>query len=275
MKDRRFTVYIPKTKEASLIFDEFVGWCTTKNRGDMFNTYVNGKKYLRPNGDKSNLYIIIDNRFFNGNLKSDYLFQIHFESSQIKDRIQSENSYKSFKDLIDNNENLSNFFYKEITNIAKSNNSYKKTNNVYIEFLIKFGWTEALFELIEDYTPIIRFVNKDITKLPDISRFKNLTTLIIKDAKLTDLHHSIGDVDNLQELLLPNNKITSIPKEIGKLKNLLFINLMGNKITNIPDEIRFLDKTNGGNLHRIAINPKEIGEINFKKLKELLPSVIF
>lgn len=276
VRDRKFTVYIPKCEEASLIFGEFVGWCTAKKRGDMFEHYRSSDKYKKPNGEKSDIYIVIDNRFFTGALKTHYLYQIHFESNQVKDRIQSNESHKFFENVMLQSEGVSNFFHEVLTDMAKMNNMKRgvslNTNNVYIDYLIKFGWTEALFDIIEDYTPIIRFVNRDVPKLPDISKFKNLTTLIIKGAKLHELHPSIGNLHELQELLIPNNKITALPKEIGKLKNLVIMNIIGNKIDMIPDEIKYLDKTNGGSLHRIAFKREEIGEANYQKLKQLLPS---
>ena len=50
---------------------------------------------------------------------------------------------------------------------------------------------------------------------------------------------------------------------------------MGNPILAIPNDIKYLDKTNGGSLERIAVVEKEIGEKNYKLLKELLPTVVF
>ena len=105
-----------------------------------------------------------------------------------------------------------------------------------------------------------------------MSKFKNLNTLIICNSGLREIHPSIGELTSLEELLLPNNSLTELPSEIGKLKNLIFININGNKITKIPDEIKYLDKTNGGNLYRISFNRDEIGEANYNKLKELLPT---
>lgn len=109
--------------------------------------------------------------------------------------------------------------------------------------------------------------------MPNISKFKDLHTLIIAKGKLHELHPSVGDLTNLKELLLPDNKLTSLPKEIGNLKNLLMLNILGNKIQSIPDEIKYLDETRGGSLYRIACNRQEIGEANYQKLKQLLPSV--
>lgn len=269
VRDRKFTVYIPKTLKASVIFDKFVGWCTARKGNTMFDHYRNNSSYLRPNKEKSDIYIVIDNRFFNGGTKTSYLHQIHFESNQLRDRIQSSNN-NFYDEVISKSDGVSNFFHEELTRLAKMENN---TNNVYIDFLIKFGWTEALFDIIEDFTPIIRFTDKDVPKLPDVSKFRNLNTLIIKSGKLSFIHPSIGDLGELQELLIPNNKVTELPKEIGKLSKLVMINILGNKIKTIPDEIKYLDKTNGGSLHRIAFDVDEIGKANYRKLKKLLPSV--
>tara|TARA_R100001015_G_C4634558_1_gene201287 strand:+ start:5916 stop:7361 length:1446 start_codon:yes stop_codon:yes gene_type:complete len=277
VRDRRFTLFIPKCKEASLIFGEFTGWCTAKNSGGMFNHYRSKPEYRKPDGGESNIYIIVDNRFFSGELKTNYLYQIHFESSQIKDRLQSKDSGNFYKDVIVNSDGISNFFHHELISMAKDV-KYKKTftnhhDNCYVKHLIKFGWTEALFDIIEAYTPIIRFSDRDIVRLPDMSKFEKLNTLIIKGCKLNKIDPSIGKLKSLQELLLPHNDIHELPKEIGNLKNLLFINIIGNKVEVIPEEIKYLDKSNGGSLHRIAFNISEIGNENYLKLKKLLPSV--
>tara|TARA_Y100000385_G_scaffold279813_1_gene329953 strand:- start:51 stop:1493 length:1443 start_codon:yes stop_codon:yes gene_type:complete len=276
VRDRRFTLFIPKCKEASLIFGEFTGWCTAKNGGSMFEHYSGKLQYRKPNGNKSDLYIIIDNRFFSGELKTNYLYQIHFESSQVKNRLQKGNSSDFYNDVIVNSEGISNFLYNELIEMAKGYKDKKTFNNHqdnnYIKYLINFGWTEALFEIIESYTPIIRFNDRNIVRLPDMSRFKNLNTLIIKNCKLTKLDSSIGKLDSLQELLLPNNNISELPKEVGNLKKLLFINIIGNQIKIIPDEIKYLDKSNGGSLHRIAFDADKLSRDNYLKLKKLLPS---
>ena len=276
VRDRKFTLFIPKYKEASFIFGEFTGWCTAKNSGGMFEHYRAKPEYRKPNGDKSDIYIIIDNRFFSGELKTNYLYQIHFESSQVKNRLQKGNSSNFYNDVIVNSEGISNFFYNELIEMAKGYKDKKTFNNHkdnnYIKYLINFGWTEALFEIIESYTPIIRFNDRDIVRLPDMSRFSNLNTLIIKNCKLVNIDPSIGKLESLQELLLPNNNISELPKEVGNLKNLLFINIIGNRIKTIPDEIKYLDKSNGGSLHRIAFDADKISSDNYLKLKKLLPS---
>jgi Leucine-rich repeat (LRR) protein len=91
---------------------------------------------------------------------------------------------------------------------------------------------------------------------------------------MVELHESVGNLINLEMLVLTNNRIKALPKEIGLLKKLEFINLSGNPMQDFPDTIAYLDKSNGGSLLRIAMNIEEIGEKNYKKLKELLPTTV-
>jgi Leucine-rich repeat (LRR) protein len=75
-------------------------------------------------------------------------------------------------------------------------------------------------------------------------------------------------------MVVRDNKLTTIPREIGNLKNLIFLNILGNRIIDIPDTIKYLDKSNGGKLHRVAVSIKDIGDENYNKLKRLLPNTI-
>jgi Leucine-rich repeat (LRR) protein len=268
VQDRKFTLYIPKTVDASVIFHKFANWCTAKPGNGMFASY---RAKTRPNGSKSDLYIIINNKFFDGTSKE--IYQIHFESNQIKDRHNSQN-VSIFENVLNESEGLSNFFKDELTVMAKDCKS-GLDDNKYLDFLVKFGFCESLFELIDDNTPTIRLHCREIPKLPNISRFKTLDQLIITGAKMVELHPSIGDLENLEMMVFTDNRIKNIPKEIGKLKKLTFINFNGNPIQNIPDEIKYLDKSNGGSLFRIAVKENEIGVENYKKLKELLPTTKF
>jgi hypothetical protein len=266
VKDRKFTLYIPKTTEASVVFATFANWCTARVGNGMFKSYTNGHK--KPNGKDSDIYIIINNKFFAGETKE--LYQIHFETNQLKDYKNGQN-VSIFESVLSESEGLTNFFYEELMEMARG---FKKgiENNKYLDYLIQFGFAESLFELIDDQTPTIRFMTREIPRLPDISKFKSLDQLIITGAKLVELHPSIGKLTSLELLVLTDNRIKSLPKEIGSLKNLTFLNLIGNPINEIPDEISYLDKSNGGSLHRVGARVEDIGEANFKRLKELLPT---
>ncbi len=268
VKDRKYTLYIPKTTAASVVFGSFANWCTAREGNGMFNSYTTGHK--KPNGKDSDIYIIINNKFFTK--ESEELYQIHFETKQLKDRKNGDN-VSIFENVLSESESLTNFFYEELIKMAKE---YKKgiDTNKYLDYLIQFGFAESLFELLEEDTPIIKFMGREIPKLPDVSRFKMADQFVIVSAKLVELHPSIGKLENLELLSLAKNRLKSLPKEIGQLKNLTFLNITENPIQDIPSEIAYLDKSRGGSLYRIAVDEKDIGAKNYQRLKELLPSTI-
>lgn len=269
VKDRKFTLYIPKTTAASVVFANFANWCTAREGNGMFNSYTQNN--LKPNGKHSDIYIIIDNKFFTGESKD--IYQIHFETNQLKDYKNGQN-VSIFENVLNESEGLSNFFYEELMVMAKD---FKRgvENNQYLDYLIQFGFAESLFELMDENVPSIKFMTREIPRLPDISRFKNVDQIIITNAKMMELHPSIGMLSNLEMLVLSGNKIKSLPKEIGMLSKLEFLNLDGNPIKDIPNEIKYLDSSNGGSLHRIGVKETDIGRDNYLKLKELLPTTNF
>ncbi len=268
VKDRKFTLFIPKSTEANVVFENFANWCTARKGNGMFNSYTTGHK--KPNGKNSDIYIIINNSFFEG--KSKEIYQIHFETNQLKDSSNGQN-VSIFESVLAQSEGLSNYFYEELMSMAKSH-SKGLENNRYLDYLIQFGFAESLFELMDENTPTIRFMTREIPKMPDISKFKSLDQLIITNAKMVELHPSIGKLTNLEMLVLTENRIKELPKEIGALKNLQFLNIIGNPIKEIPSDITYLDKSNGGSLHRIGVRQEDIGEENYRRLKELLPTTL-
>lgn len=267
VRDRKFTLYIPKTTDASVVFDNFANWCTAKKENGMFKHYTGTNK--TPEGKDSKLFIIINNDFFKG--ESDEIYQIHFETSQIKDRKNAQD-VSIFENVINKSESLSNYFYEYLINLAKKCKT-GLDNNKYLDALVKFGFCESLFELLDTETPIIRFMTKEVPKVPNLERFKNLDMFIITDAKMVELHPSIGNLTQLEMLILTNNRLKTLPREIGKLKNLAILNIKGNPLTDIPFELSYLDKSKGGSLLNLIVDKKEIGEENYNKLKEWLPSI--
>lgn len=271
VKDRKFTVFVPLTTEANVIFDKFASWCTARSGNGMFKSYTENHK--KPNGEKSNIYIVIDHKFFdpNNELENNFLYQIHFETNQVRNRNQSGGG-DFYENVITKSEGVANYFNSELTEMAKE--KFTLDNNKYLDYLVKFGWTQAMFDLMSEVTPIIKLIKKEVPKLANMKRFSELRQLIICESKMTELHESIGSLTNLESLALSKNKIQKLPKEIGNLKNLTFINLLGNPIRDIPEEIKYLDKSNGGSLVRIAVKESDIGQKNYKRLKKLLPSTM-
>jgi hypothetical protein len=266
--DRKYMLYIPKSTDASVVFENHANWCTARAGNGMFKNYT--ENYKTPDNTNSNIYILINNKFFSG--ESDEIYQIHFESNQLKDRKNGQN-VSIFENVLSESEGITNYFYEKLMAMAKAHKKGME-NNKYLDYLIQFGFAESLFELLDEQTPAIKFMNREIPRLPDISRFRNVDQIVITDAKMVELHDSVGKLTNLEMLVLTNNRIKSLPKEIGALKKLEFINLSGNPVQDFPETLAYLDKSNGGSLLRIAMDVEQIGEKNYKKLKELLPTTI-
>ena len=265
-RDRKWTVFIPYTQDANCVMQNFAGWCTAQSSQSMFSHYT--KTYKGPKGKDSTIYVIINNELFEG--KTDECYQIHFETNQIKGRDNSYQNINIYEPVLSTSEGITEFFKEELSNLAKI--SKEQTRNVYIDYLIKFGFSEALFDMIDENVPVIKFENIEMPKLPDISKFKQIDELMLLEINLVNLHPSIGELNNLELISVPNNKIKELPKEIGNLKNLVFINITGNPIQVIPEEIRFLDKSNGGSLYGISVNETDMSKENYLKLKRLLPT---
>lgn len=268
-KDRKWTVFIPLTTDANVVFDSFASWCTAKPQNSMFESYTTN--YRLPNGEPSKIYIIINNKLFTGESRECY--QIHFESGQIKDQSNGYRQIDLYEAVLSTSEGVREYFHSELDKAVRMSKGDISQNNRYINYLISFGYTESLFDYIDEDIAVIKITDRVVPRLPDISRFKNLDELLLIGVKLEELHPSIGSLTNLELLSLPKNKITKIPREIGNLKKLSFINLRGNPISEIPDEITGLDESNGGQLFRLAIDKELIGEANYEKLKRLLPNV--
>ena len=264
-RDRKWTVYIPLTTDANCVMNNFAGWCTTKPGNGMFSSYTQNNK--KPNGKPSTIYVIIDNQLFLG--KSRTCYQIHFESKQIKSKENGANIHL-YEPVLSTSEGISEYFHAELDEMARMVKSID--NNLYLDYLIEFGFTESLFDFMEAKIEHLKLQNRVIPKLPDISKFKKLDTLLLFQLEMHELHPSIGSLTNLETFSIANNHIKSLPKEIGKLKRLNFMNLIGNPIESIPDEIAELDISKGGKLYRVSVKENEIGEANVKKLKKLLPS---
>jgi len=266
-KDRKWTVFVPLTRDANVVFDQFAGWCTSKQGNGMFERYTAGQK--KPNGKNSNIYIIVNNKMFTG--ESNECYQIHFESRQVRDQSNGAN-LNLYGPVLSTSEGIREYFHSELDTLARMAKG-DITNNLYIDYLISFGYTESLFDYLDKDLPIIKITGREVPRLPDISRFKKVDQLLLIKVGLHEIHPSIGLLSNLELLSIPDNQLTRLPKEIGNLKKLDFINIKGNPIKEIPDEIAQLDRSNGGRLFRISVDKKDIGEANYEKLKKLLPNV--
>ena len=270
-KDRNFTLYIPKTRNASVIFDNFVSWCTAKSGNSNFNSYTNQKTPFNKN---SKLFIIINNNFFLERTHPDFkdeLYQLHFESNQIMNRGNS-NETDIKEKVLDKSNGLKNYFKDLLYTLGRKEKELNGGTK-YLNHLLDFGFSEALFEILNKRSSGIKYVNRTIKTLPNLIQFNNLSFLFLSNVKLASLGTSLKGMNKLGVISLPDNNLTKIPQSICYLKNLTMLNLSNNKIEKLPPEIFKLDKANGGNLIRLVISGNIMSNDYLKELHNLLPNV--
>ena len=270
VKDRNWTLYIPKTQDASTVFDGLVSWCTARVGDSNFKSYRSQKTSLKK---KSDLYIVINNNFFRDKNDPEFqndIWQFHFESGQTMNR-QNQHEGDIRTKIIEKSDGLKNYFYDLLVKLGRADTD-DINDNQYIKHLLNFGFTDAIFEIINTEIPTIKFQDMSIPKLPSLSKFKNIRTLFLHNCKLEKIPDHVCELETLTILALSNNCLTELPENIGNLKNLVNINLTSNTIKRIPDSITNLDKRNGGKLTLLTLVDNHIDKNEYDRLKILLPS---
>jgi len=262
-RDKIYTLYIPKTIDASVIFHDFTNWCTARIGNSNYKTYVNQK---RPDGKKSKLFIIIPNDFFDGS--GEELYQFHIESGQFMDR---KDRTADIDSIFNRSEKLKHYFSEYFADMI----SFNRTNlkSCYVTWMFKLGMGYKLLEMMPENIGNIKFIDKNLDLIPDVSKFTNLSTLVLVNCRISKIHDTIGTLTKLTVLSLPENKLSDLPESIGNLRNLKMLVLTKNQIKNIPDNITYLDPKNGGSLQYLIISRNEISYALYEKLNKLLPSV--
>lgn len=263
-KDRHYTVYIPLTLSSSIIFSNYASWCTTRKGNTNFKNYRTN--YKKPNNKESDIYIIINNKLFTD--ESEEIYQIHFETNQIKDRLNSNNV--KINHVLEKSEVIKKHIKDEIINLFKMNT----TNKFYVKYLFEFGFSGSLIDLLDESTPTIKFMDTFVEKLDSLSKFKNLSNLILINTKTKSLNEDIGELPELEMISVAENELTRLPESLCDLKKLIFLNIKKNNIDNLPKNIYKLDKSNGGSLISLSLDRELVNNEGLTKIKGLLPNVI-
>ncbi len=141
-RDNDVMVYIPDTIEASCDpLGNLSSWCTRREGNSYFDSYRNNNR--KPNGDPSDLYVIMPTTMFDGEPTDDnfYPLQFHFESNQLHNKNNSNIGEDGLNKIIKQLPGLKNFFIEEL--VALSAEDVKEGDGLmksrYIEYLNKFG----------------------------------------------------------------------------------------------------------------------------------------
>ena len=141
-RDNDVLVYIPDTIESSCDpLGNLASWCTRREGNSYFDSTRNNNK--KPNGDPSDLYVIIPKTMFDGEPTDDntYPLQFHFESNQLHNKSNSSIGDDGIGKLNSTYPGLQKFFIDELGALASEDvtegDGLMKSR--YIDYLNKFG----------------------------------------------------------------------------------------------------------------------------------------
>ena len=141
-RDNDVMVYIPDTIEASCDpLGNLSSWCTRREGNSYFDSYRNNNR--KPNGDSSDLYVILPKTMFDGEPTDDnfYPLQFHFESNQLHNKNNSNIGDDGLNKIVRQFPGLKKFFIEELGALSaedvKEGDGLMKSR--YIEYLNKFG----------------------------------------------------------------------------------------------------------------------------------------
>lgn len=261
-EDKKYIIYIPLTKRASVILENYNNWCTSMKGRTNFDTYTNNNPSSI--GRKSKLYVIIR--------KSDFeMYQIHFETEQIHNK-SNKLDIKGVVACLKDSYGLDRYLYSLIYTLMDKSKKVDLMRK-YVSAGIKLGYTNLLIDQYPDTSNKIRVDSQTLRLEFGLERFKNLDTLIFTGCGLTTISDEILSVKTLRILSLPNNKLNSIPEEINLMKKLYILNLNNNNISSFDESIKYLDPSNGGSLVRLSISKNNLNSNQLKELSNLLPNV--
>jgi hypothetical protein len=259
-KNRNYRVYVPKTRNASTIFEHFTSWCTSVAGNGMFTSYTDK---LRPNGEKSKLYIIIPENFLAG--ESDSLYKIHFESNQFMDK---SNRSVSGMGILSDDKSLFGFFEAELISIFEMIPNLLITNQ-YFNWVNRFNLGYIMLKIMDSDITSLRLFDKNLNKITsDINRFRDLKHLALINCNILSFTTDISNLKNLEIISLNENPMTELPFGLTNLKKLKFLSINKTKITKLPADIKSLDISNGGSLNFISIDNSEL----YNDVKKYLPN---
>ncbi|CAJ2634990.1 unnamed protein product [Trifolium pratense] len=109
--------------------------------------------------------------------------------------------------------------------------------------------------------------SKHLTCTPDFSKLPNLEKLIMKDcSSLSELHHSIGDLENILLINLKDcTSLRNLPEKVYQLKSLKTLILSGcSKIDKLEEDIKQMEPwTNGTGVKEILYSIQGLKRITY------------
>ena len=109
--------------------------------------------------------------------------------------------------------------------------------NKYLTWLLSNVKDVSLTDYLPEDIRVLDFSNIKMNKLPDISKFKNVTDLHVMKCGLDELPDNLDKLPNLQLITASNNNIKKLPKSLGNCKLLDILVLGDNPISHLDPEV--------------------------------------
>ncbi|WP_025743540.1 leucine-rich repeat domain-containing protein [Aquimarina pacifica] len=153
--------------------------------------------------------------------------------------------------------------------VEKENNNNKilSTENQKNKTTIFYSFEKAL--KIPNDVKSLKIVDKNLKKVPDISKLINLETLIIRSDNIEEIPSFIFDLKKIKHLEIEGiegNELVEIPEEIGRMTELEYLSLSANGLKTLPESIGNLTKLETLDLD---LNPMKTLPESIKKLTKL------
>jgi len=291
-RDNDVMVYIPDTIEASCDpLGNLSSWCTRREGNSYFDSYRNNNR--KPNGDSSDLYVILPKTMFDGEPTDDnfYPLQFHFESNQLHNKNNSNIGDDGLNKIIKQLPGLKKFFIEELGALSaedvKEGDGLMKSR--YIEYLNKFGGRAQDVISAEIYQQGVKNIrklaaeqqvplqqNKYLKWLMENTEGVNVTDFLNKDIETLDFSNmnlgkmpDLSEFTNLRRLTANGCSLKKLPpvKHLPKENKINVFSFANNDIKEAPIE-GYQDILIDMFLFNMDNNP--ITKLNVKVLKEMV-----
>ena len=304
-RDNDVLVYQPDTQESSCDpLGPLATWCTRRSGSSYFDSYRQGSN-ARPDGSKSEYYVIMPKTLFSGDNHPDsehYPLQFHWESGQLHDQSNTSiegRSSLSLSEVLKRFPGLTKFLQKELGVLATHDikNGAGLMDSKYLNYLTKLGGDVK--EVISDdvYKAGVASIrklaseqqgalqnNKYLKWLMEntdgviITDFldRNMGTLDFSDMQIRELP-DLSEFTELTRLSANNCGLTTLPPANQLPDNMEILSLVNNELTEFPLEgygkLKNLFVANMGKNNWTQINVDILKELFSEKLARLVLDV--
>jgi len=291
-RDNDVLVYIPLTLESSCDpLGDKASWCTRREGNSYFDSYR--KNNPKPNGDISELYVVIPRHYFDGvNEGGLYPLQFHFESNQLHDK-DNRSLGNKIQTVLNRFPGMKKFFLEELGALTAMEIKSGKglLDSKYSRYLNDFGGSvkdyvdQEIYD--EGYENIKNLAKESVKPNEVLNANKYLKWLINQEPNLDVREYlpnseefdkfqlkgvnlnevpDLSEYDFIERYLLSETNITELPSVDKLPKNVMGLVLSDNQITNLNFD--GYEKLN--NLFFMQIKNNPINSVDFDSFERFV-----